>query len=114
MTLFRLRIGAKLALSAAAGIVVLAGLLANEQRLSSSLDRLHREAVGAERMVEQLLLGDIAIRRAQVVARDLRLAITPKKLDEAEVQLAAMSTQGAAALDAASDHASSPEQKATT
>jgi methyl-accepting chemotaxis protein len=114
MTLFRLRIGAKLALSAAAGIVVLAGLLANEQRLSVSLDRLHGEAVGAERMVEQLLLGDIAIRTTLVTARDLRLATTPKKVDEAAAQLAAMSKEGATALEAATENASSPEQKART
>ena len=114
MLSLRFRIGAKLALSAAAGILVVVGMLANDHRSRLSLERMAAEATGAERVVEQLLLGEIAIRRSQIADRDLRLADTLQKVDEAAAQLAGTTVQGAMALDAAAEHAFSDEEKART
>jgi methyl-accepting chemotaxis protein len=114
MPQLRLRIGAKLALSAAAGIIIVVGMLANQQRLASSLNRFDAEADRAEKLVSSLLAGEIAIRRTQIVNSDLRLAHNMEGVEQATVRLAGIATEAAKSLDGATQHAVNDDDKART
>jgi methyl-accepting chemotaxis protein len=108
----QLRIGTKLALSALAGVVVVAGMLFNEHRQAAHVSAIEAEADRAEKLVEALLVGEVAIRRSQMANSDLRLTHSLAEVDKTTARLAAIVTAGAQAFDAATQHAATEEQKA--
>jgi methyl-accepting chemotaxis protein len=108
----QLRIGTKLALSAVAGLVVVAGMLVNAHRQAANVSAIETEADRAERLVESLLVGEVAIRRSQTANNDLRLTHRLDEVDKAAARLGGIATAGAQAFDAATQHAATDEQKA--
>ncbi|HEY7385834.1 MAG TPA: HAMP domain-containing methyl-accepting chemotaxis protein [Beijerinckiaceae bacterium] len=106
------RIGTKLAVSAVAGIVVVGGMLANAHRQAARVSEIEGEAQRAGKLVESLLVGEVAIRRSQIANSDLRHAHREDDVDNTAARLGAISTTGALAFDAATQHAATDEQKA--
>ncbi|MBV8836065.1 MAG: HAMP domain-containing protein [Alphaproteobacteria bacterium] len=83
MSGFKLRIGAKLAISAAVGVCLVGGMLVNQMIGSASVQTSHEAAI-AQRALSQFGSEIKASARGMMLgARDLRLAETPADLEKA-------------------------------
>jgi len=105
----KLRIGAKLAISAGIGVILVTGMVINEQWSNDSSTK-STETVSQQQAVQsETLSASFAFRGMQIAARDLRLADTPADLEKA---YAAIGTQGTATtklLDTAIQISTQPE-----
>jgi len=95
------RIGPKLAISAAAGLLMVAALVANDMWDRSVQAGLAADAKNAAVVQTSALTAFVATRRVVIGGRDLRLAGTPALVDEAMGRIRTSATAGNTALDRA-------------
>ena len=111
MIRFNFRIGAKLAISAAIGIFLVAGMIANERWLAYERQESVARMKIREKIQASISAVELAIRRVLVTGRDIRLATTPADLDGALARLANFAGEGINALDAGLAIAPSAESR---
>ena len=99
--LLNLRIGPKLAVSAAVGLLMVAALAANDMWDRHVQAGLAAEAKNAKTVQTSALTAFVATRRVVIGGRDLRLAGTPQLVDEVVTRIGTSKTAGNAALDRA-------------
>ena len=99
--LLNLRIGPKLAISAAIGLLMVAALAANDMWDRHVQAGLAAEAKNAATVQTAALTAFVATRRVVIGGRDLRLAGTPQLVDEVLTRIGTSKAAGNAALDRA-------------
>jgi hypothetical protein len=109
MALFDFSIRAKLAASATLGIILVAGMLLNQQFGQNCAAQQRAEADSRQLAAVEALRASYHTRSMQIEAREIRLAIAPSEVDRAMSRLegdrAAAAAHIAAAIAAASDPA---------
>jgi signal transduction histidine kinase/DNA-binding response OmpR family regulator len=77
------RIGTKLAITVGIGVVLVAGMIVNQQLSNTSVARQTELARDEQFVIADLLSASVALQRMQVGAREIRLAISEGEADQA-------------------------------
>jgi methyl-accepting chemotaxis protein len=101
MAALKLRIGTKLAISAGVGILVLVGIVANDQIDSRSRANLLDEARRGEIVEKSALEAMVATRRMVIMGRDIRLSGKIEEVDKVLGMAAGFNQAAVKALDTA-------------
>jgi methyl-accepting chemotaxis protein len=109
--MFRLkfRIGTKLAISAAVGVLAPGLMVANDTWDSRARDRLTASVKSAEAAQRWALAASVEIRGVAIINRDIRLAVTEKAVEDSIQKLVAHAENGAQAFDGALGRANDEE-----
>jgi methyl-accepting chemotaxis protein len=78
-----IRIGTKLAITVGIGVVLVAGMIVNQQLSNTSVARQTKLARDEQFVIADLLSASVALQRMQVGAREIRLAISEREADQA-------------------------------
>ena len=78
-----IRIGTKLAITVGIGVVLVAGMIVNQQLSNTSVARQTELARDEQFVITDLLSASVALQRMQVGAREIRLAISEREADQA-------------------------------
>jgi signal transduction histidine kinase/CheY-like chemotaxis protein len=78
-----IRIGTKLAITVGIGVVLVAGMIVNQQLSNTSVARQTELARDEQFVIADLLSASVALQRMQVGAREIRLAISESEADQA-------------------------------
>ncbi len=100
----QLRIGTKLAVSAGIGVVLVAGMLVNEQFTSRSVIRQSETANNEQLAAMEVLHAGMALERMQIEIRESRLSVSEREVNEALARLLARAAEAVQALEAAAQH----------
>jgi methyl-accepting chemotaxis protein len=101
MSVFRLRIRTKLAITAGLAVILVLGMLANEQ-LGSRMLFASKAATDREHMlIRDVRAAQAALQRMQLAVRDMRLSMSPDVLDKAREQMLAQAKAGSEGLQRA-------------
>jgi methyl-accepting chemotaxis protein len=97
----KFRISTKLALSAACGVVVVAGMIANDKIVTGTRHKLLGQRDAAETVQKASLKAAVAVRRVIIMSRDIRLARTAADVDDVLKRAVQYGSDGVKALDLA-------------
>ena len=103
------RIGNKLGLAGAVGILLAIGMAANQMIAESSITGSTDRANRSQRVADAALTAHLDLRMMQLVARDIRLARTAAEVEKSTADLQRLKVAGAKALDDALAAAQRPE-----
>jgi hypothetical protein len=78
-----IRIGTKLAITVGIGVVLVAGMIVNQQLSNTSVARQTELARDEQFAIAYLLSASVALQRMQVGTREIRLAISEREADQA-------------------------------
>jgi signal transduction histidine kinase/CheY-like chemotaxis protein len=78
-----LSIGTKLAITVGIGVVLVAGMIVNQQLSNTSVARQTELARDEQFVITDLLSASVALQRMQVGTREIRLAISEREADQA-------------------------------
>jgi methyl-accepting chemotaxis protein len=95
-----LRIGTKLGIASAVGILLVAGMLTNQELSDAAVEHATQAADAQQTIAMNAQAAEIAIRRMQVAVRDMRLGRSVEDTDKALAAERDMAAQAAAHLDA--------------
>jgi methyl-accepting chemotaxis protein len=99
------RIGNKLGLAGAVGVLLAVGMVANQIMTESAVTAANDRAARSQKVADTSLEAHLQLRKIQIAARDIRLARTPGEVEKTLADLqrhkAAMSKDIEAALDTA-------------
>jgi methyl-accepting chemotaxis protein len=95
------RIGAKLAVSAGLGVLLVGGMLATQQIGDRAVAQLHAAADDQQAATVNILLAANHLRMMQLQLREVRLSITPTEMDQALDRLRASTRSASRHLDVA-------------
>jgi methyl-accepting chemotaxis protein len=96
-----LRIGMKLAISAAVGVVLVTGMMINQARVAAITAKLDSEVKASDALLKGMLGAEVALRRVIIMQRDIRAAIGADTVDKALERVDAFARDGHQALDRA-------------
>jgi len=102
------RIGTKLAISAGVGVLLVVGMIINQNWLAIQHEDSLARMKTREALQEAVLNAEIEIRRVLVVSRDVRMSSTPAEFDRNFGRLSEFVEEGAKALDHAASIAINP------
>jgi hypothetical protein len=105
------RIGNKLGLAGAVGILLSAGLIANQRMSEGTVAAVNDRADHAQHVAEYALAASAELRQTQLAGRTIRLARSPAEVDKSLADLHKAATSEANTLDAAYATAMKPESK---
>ena len=95
------RIGNKLGLAGAVGILLAAGMVANQMVTEASIEQSSERANRSQRVADNSLSAHIDLRKIQLAARDVRLARTPAEVDKTVADLQRYKASEAKELESA-------------
>ena len=95
------RIGNKLGLAGAVGVLLAAGMVANQMITEASIEKASERASRSQRVADNSLSAHIDLRKIQLAARDVRLARTPAEVDKTIADLQRFKASEAKELEAA-------------
>jgi methyl-accepting chemotaxis protein len=107
----RLRIGAKLALSATLGVGLVAGMVVNEQFSGSSVIRQNEAASSEQLAATEILRAGLALQGMQIETRESRLSPSEREINEAMARLKVKVAEAVQHLDAASGRTAQAENR---
>ena len=107
----QLRIGQKLAVQAGAGVLLVVGLVANQQWSSWTVSRLNVTRGSSATVVEDVLRVSAIAATAQIVNRDIRLATTVPEVDKGAARLPQLLKEGEQLMDDALANAAIPANR---
>ena len=81
------RIGNKLGLAGAVGILLAAGMVANQMVTEASIEQSSERASRSQQVADNSLSAHIDLRKIQLAARDVRLARTPAEVEKTVADL---------------------------
>jgi len=90
--LSQMRIGTKLGISAGLGVVLVVGMVVNEQTGTSAVERQNAVAQRQQTIVVEVGNAERLLRRAQLAGRDLRAARRPDEIDDVRTELLQVGT----------------------
>ncbi|MBX9648281.1 MAG: methyl-accepting chemotaxis protein [Xanthobacteraceae bacterium] len=102
------RIGNKLALSGAIGILLAVGMAANQMMTEATVTGVSERAGRSQRVADAALAAHIDLRRMQLTARDIRLARTPSEVEKSVANLEKFKQSEIKEIDAALVSAQKP------
>jgi methyl-accepting chemotaxis protein len=105
------RIGNKLGLAGAIGILLAAGMVANQMVSEAQVDAANGRVARSQKVIDSALGGQIDLRQMQVAAGDIRLARTVADVDKKLAEFHQLKTSQAKQIDAALSVAQMPETK---
>jgi methyl-accepting chemotaxis protein len=105
------RIGNKLGLAGAVGLLLSAGLIANQMISEATVAAVNDRADHAQHVTEYALAASAELRQTQLAGRTIRLARSPAEVDKSLADLRKAATSEANTLDAAYATAMKPESK---
>ena len=105
------RIGNKLGLAGAIGILLSAGQIANQMTSEASVAAVNDRADHAQHVIEHALTASADLRQTQLAGRTIRLARSPAEVDKSLADLHKAATSEASSLDGAYAAAMKPESK---
>ena len=105
------RIGNKLGLAGAVGILLAAGMVANQMVTEASIEQSSERAGRSQRVADNSLSAHIDLRKIQLAARDVRLARTPAEVEKTVADLQRFKASEAKELEAALTAAHGEETK---
>jgi len=100
------RIGTKLAAMAGFGIVLVAGMMVNQERSNASLVRQEEAVTSEQQNALDILQAGIDLQRMQADIRAVRLSITASEMDEALSRLRASAASATRHLESAGQRTS--------
>ncbi len=95
------RIGNKLGLAGAVGILLAAGMVANQMLTEASIEQSSERASRSQRVADNSLSAHIDLRKIQLAARDVRLARTPAEVEKTIADLQRYKASEAKELESA-------------
>ena len=95
------RIGNKLGLAGAVGILLAAGMVANQMVTEASIEQSSERASRSQRVADNSLSAHIDLRKIQLAARDVRLARTPAEVEKTVADLQRYKASEAKELESA-------------
>ena len=95
------RIGNKLGLAGAVGVLLAAGMVANQMITETSIEQASDRASRSQRVADNSLSAHIDLRKIQLAARDVRLARTSAEVDKTIADLQRFKASKAKELEAA-------------
>ena len=95
------RIGNKLGLAGAVGVLLAAGMVANQMITEASIEQASERAGRSQRVADNSLSAHIDLRKIQLAARDVRLARTPAEVEKTVADLQRFKASEAKELEAA-------------
>ncbi len=101
MNLFKLRIGTKLGITAGLAVLLVAGMVANEQLSGAMLLDSKVAADGEQALIREVTAAEIALRGMQLAVRDMRLAASADDLNKGRDRMRVQARAGSQALDRA-------------
>ena len=105
------RIGNKLGLAGAVGILLAIGMVANQMVTESKIEEAGGRATRSQQVADNSLSAHIDLRRIQLAARDVRLARTSAEVGKAVADLQRYKASEAKELEAAFGMAQRPETR---
>jgi methyl-accepting chemotaxis protein len=108
---FKLRIGTKLAVTAGLAVLLVLGMMANEQLTSVTLYDSKAAADREQSLIRDVGAAENALARMQLAVRDMRHAASAADLEKARERMRAQAAAGTQALDEAIGRASRQEDK---
>jgi methyl-accepting chemotaxis protein len=105
------RIGNKLGLAGAVGVLLSIGMVANQMTTESSVAGVNDRADRAQRVTEGTLAAQADVRQVQLAGRNLRLARTPADIDNSLADMRKAAAAEESEIDAAHDAALRPESR---
>ena len=95
------RIGYKLGLAGAAGVLLAAGMVVNQMMSEAAVGAANGRVALSQRVIDSSLVAQIELRKMQVAARDIRLARTAEEVDRGIAELQRLKAAQAREVDAA-------------
>jgi len=92
--MLRLRIGTKLAIASGIGVVLVCGMVVNEQLSDNKVEALTKLVVQHDSVAVSAISADDTLRRIQLANRDLRAALTAEQLQKARDALQQAASDG--------------------
>jgi methyl-accepting chemotaxis protein len=108
----KIRIGTKLAISVSIGVLLVTGMIVNEQISTAAVERLNADADRQQTITLAIANIEVVLRRAQVVGRDLRMARTAEHVEASLAELQQIAAIGVPILDAIDGKATGNESQA--
>ena len=105
------RIGNKLGLAGAVGILLAAGMVANQMISEAAIEATNGRFARAQHVTDATLTSQVELRQMQVAARDIRLAKTAEEVDKRIADLQRLKAAQAKEVDAAYAAAQRQETK---
>jgi methyl-accepting chemotaxis protein len=105
------RIGNKLGLAGAVGVLLSIGMVANQMMTESRVAGVNDRADRAQRVTEGALSAQADVRQVQLTGRNLRLARTTAEIDKSLADMRKAATSEAAAIETAHAAALRPESR---
>jgi methyl-accepting chemotaxis protein len=105
------RIGYKLGLAGAIGIVLAVGMAANQMMTEATVNGASDRAGRSQRVADAALSAHLDLRKMQLSAREVRLARTPAEVEKAVTDLQQFKASEVKELDAAVASAQKPETR---
>jgi methyl-accepting chemotaxis protein len=95
------RIGNKLGLAGAIGVLLAAGMVANQMMSEATIEAANGRVARSQRVIDAVFAAQIELRQMQVAARDIRLAKMPDEVDKGIADLQRLKVAQAKEVDAA-------------
>ena len=105
------RIGKKLGLAGAVGVLLSVGMVANQLATESSINAANQRAETQQGVADNVLIAQIAMREMMLASRSIRLAKTPAEVEENANELQKASVDEQRGIDAAREHAVNPDNR---
>jgi len=105
------RIGNKLGLAGAVGVLLSIGMVTNQMVTESSVDAVNRLADKQQGVADHTLATEVTLRKMQIGLRDIRLAKTPGEVEKGAVALRKAMAEQQREIDAALALVMKPESK---
>src|SRR5258707_3816548 len=106
------RIGYKLGLAGAIGVLLAVGMAANQMMTEASVTDANQRAARSQKVADVSLASHLELRKIQLTARDVRLARTPADVEKTLAELQRYKAAIAKDLDVALKTAAKPETQA--
>ena len=105
------RIGNKLGLAGAIGVLLAVGMVANQLATESTVTAANYRADRSQRIVESMSAAHLNMRQVQLAGRAIRLARTPAEVEKGTAELHQFEAIEARELDTALATAQKPETR---
>jgi methyl-accepting chemotaxis protein len=105
------RIGNKLGLAGAVGILLSVGMMVNQMTSEAAINSANLRADAQQSIVKHALEADVALRRMQLAVKDIRLSTAPAGVEQGARSLGEADELGIKELDVAIGRSANPENK---
>jgi len=105
------RIGNKLGLAGAVGILLSIGMVANQMMSEAEVDAANQRAARAQRVIDGVMAGQLELRQVQLAARNIQLARKPSDVDQGLTDLRSATASQTKEIEAALTSAQRQETK---